>query len=223
MHLETLLLILESVLLVATIILLVMSIREGRGRDRLIEEVSRATKVLTRNEYFIHVFDAMIDARGEVFAWITGRLPTGDDDKRTRQIINIIEKLRNEGVAVRYLVPRFQDRIHIAWRYTAAGAEVRFSSCPLVDDFRYTVVDGAVAVTGVPESTGEKEATRKGYRIPSEGLAGILRNHFLDCWEESVPYEDYVRQTMAQTGSTVRTLARELQVDEQELARITAR
>jgi hypothetical protein len=149
MHIDTLLLILESVLLVATIILLVVSLREGRGRDSLIMELGKAVRVLTRHEYFLTVFDAMIDAKKEV--------------------VNIIEKLVKEGVGVCYLLPKFQDRLHVGWLYSRAGAEVRYSACPLVEDFRYTVVDNRAALIGIPESTGEKEATKKGYPIPSEG------------------------------------------------------
>ena len=52
MTIETWLLVLESVLLIATIILLLFSIREGRGRKKLLLEVEQATKVLTRQEYF---------------------------------------------------------------------------------------------------------------------------------------------------------------------------
>jgi hypothetical protein len=46
MTIEPLLLILESVLLLATIILLLYSIREGRGRKNLLLEVGKATKIL---------------------------------------------------------------------------------------------------------------------------------------------------------------------------------
>jgi hypothetical protein len=104
MHLDTVLLALESVLLLATVILLVFSIREGRGRDALIMEVGRATRVLVRHEYFITVMDSMMDAATEVAGCITGRMPAGDDMNRTRELIMAIEKLSKAGVSVRYLL-----------------------------------------------------------------------------------------------------------------------
>ena len=52
MTIELGLLLLESLLLVATIILLVYNIHEGKQRDNLLREVGKATKVLTRQEYF---------------------------------------------------------------------------------------------------------------------------------------------------------------------------
>jgi predicted DNA-binding ArsR family transcriptional regulator len=92
-----------------------------------------------------------------------------------------------------------------------------------VEDFRYTVVDNRAALIGIPGSAGEKETTKKGYRISSEGLAAILREHFFYCYEESKTYEDYLKYTIEHTGSSLRMLSRELKVDEAELQRISGR
>lgn len=221
MTIETGLLILESVLLLATIILLLFSLKEGRGRKNLLLEVERATKVLTRQEYFLTVTDSMMDANTEVIGCITGRLPSGDDKKRTKDVIANIERLKANGVEVKYLLPKFPDRLHIGHLYTKAGAEVRYSNCAIVHDIRYMVVDDRVVVMGIPESTGEKEATRKGYRIPSEGLAVILKEHFYSCWDKNITFENYLKEVIKQTGATPKLLARELQIDEGELEKFT--
>ena len=219
MTVETTLLILESVLLVATIILLLYSIREGKGRKNLLLEVGKATKILTRQEYFLTVTDSMMDARVEVIGFITGRLPTGDDKKRVRDIINNIEKLTKNDIKVKYLVPKFPDRLHIGYLYSRAGAEVRYGIGAIASDIRYIIVDDRFVVIGIPESMGEKEATKKGYRIPSESLAAILKDQFYRCWEESMTYEKYVKEAIKQTGLTPEQLGRELQIDETEIER----
>ncbi len=59
---ETGLLLLESVLLVFTVLLLVYNIHEGKQRENLIREVGRAVRVLTRQEYFFAIIDSMLDA-----------------------------------------------------------------------------------------------------------------------------------------------------------------
>ncbi|MDQ7786307.1 MAG: hypothetical protein RDU01_01745 [Thermodesulfovibrionales bacterium] len=222
MTVETILLILESLLLGFTIILLLFSIKEGRGRKNLLLEVEKTTKVLTRQEYFLTVMDAMLDAREEVAGFITGRLPTGDDTKRTRAIMNNIERLSKEGVSVKYIMPKFHDRIHIGNLYTKAGAHVKYSTCAIVHDFRYIVVDDRIVVIGMPESTGEKEATRKGYRIPSEGLSAVLKEYFYKCWEENIDHADYVKEVMKQTGASLKVLAQELQISEEDLEKIAS-
>ncbi len=218
---ETVLLILESVLLIATVVLLLYSLKEGRGRKKLLLEVGRAAKILTRQEYFLMVTDCMMEAKAEVIGFITGRPPVGDDEKRVRNIIVDIERVSKRGVKVKYLIPKLHDRLHIGFLYTKAGAEVRYGACAIATDIRYIVADDKLVLAGIPESTGETEATRKGYRIPSESLAGILREHFFKCWEEGTPYEEYLKEIIKQTGVTPKLLGKELQIDEKELVKLS--
>jgi hypothetical protein len=221
MTIESALLLLESILLILTVLLLLFNIKEGRGRRGLLLEVEKATKVLTRQEYFLTVMDSMSDAKTEVVGFITGRFPVGDDKKRTNAIINNIERITAKGVSIKYLIPKFHDRLHIGHLYTKAGAQVRYSSCPIVHDFRYIVVDDRIVVIGMPENIGEKEATKKGYRIPSEGLSSILKVYFEKCWEGNMGYEEYLREVVEQTGATPKLLAQEIQIDEDEIRRIS--
>jgi len=216
MSIELGLLTLESVLLVVTIILLVYSIKEGKQRDRLLIEVSKATKVLSRQEYFLTVINSMTDAEKEIIGTITGRQPRGEDKKLTRDVIETIGMLSKKGVKITYLLPKFPDRLHIGYLYTKAGAEVRYSNCVMVHNIRFIVVDEKIVVLGIPEFTGEKEATKKGYRIPSEGLALILKDYFNQC-KNQIGFVDYLKEVMSYTGASVSHLAKEINIDEEEL------
>ena len=219
MTIEIGLLLLESVLLVATIILLVYSIREGKQRDNLLMEMGKATKILTRQEYFLMVIDSMMGAKEEIVGCITGRIPGGEDRQMTRDIIATIENLSKNKVRVKYLLPKFPDRLHIGYLYTKAGAEIFYSSCLMVHNMRFIIVDERIIIIGIPEIVGETEATKKGYRIPSEGLAMVLRNYFNTC-EKQTNFTDYIKEVMHQTGATLQHLAREYKIDEQELIRL---
>lgn len=219
MSLEVGLLSLESILLVATIILLVYSIKEGKQRDKLILEVGKATRILTRQEYFLNVIDAMMDAKEEIRGCITGSIPSDGDKARTRDIITTIKRRVKEGIRITYLLPKFPDRLHIGYLYARAGAEVLYSSCLMVHNIRFITIDGAIVVMGIPENTGEKQATKKGYRIPSEGLAMVLNNYFESC-EKQINFSDYVKDVMTQTGASVKHLAREYQIDEEGLQKL---
>jgi hypothetical protein len=213
------LLLLESALLVATIMLLVYGIHEGKKRDDLLKEVGRATKVLTRQEYFFSIMNAMLDAKQEIIGCITGTPPSGDDMQMTRHIADAIENMTRKGVSIKYLLPKFPDRLQIGAMYTKAGAEVRFSSCLMVHSIRYSVVDERIVVIGIPESVGEREATKKGYTIPSEGLAIVLKSYFNDC-EKQTTLREYILEVIEQTGATVEHLAKEFHVDEKELKKL---
>lgn len=219
MTIEIGLLLLESVLLVVTIILLVYSIREGKQRDSLLMEMGKATKILTRQEYFLMVIDSMMGAKEEIVGCITGRIPNGDDKQMTRDIIATIENLVKNKVRIKYLLPKFPDRLHIGYLYTKAGAEIFYSSCLMVHNMRFIIVDERIIIIGIPEIVGETEATKKGYRIPSEGLAMVLRNYFNTC-EKQTNFTDYIKEVMDQTGATLQHLAHEYKTDEQELIRM---
>jgi hypothetical protein len=213
------LLLLESALLVATVILLVYGIREGKRRDDLLREVGRATRVLTRQEYFFSIMNAMLDAKQEIIGCITGTPPSADDMQMTKHIADAIENMTRKGVTIKYLLPKFPDRLQIGVQYAKAGAEVRFSSCLMVHSIRYSVVDEKIVVIGIPESVGEREATKKGYTIPSEGLAIVLKNYFNDC-EKQTSLKEYILEVIEQTGATVEHLAREFRLDEKELKKL---
>jgi hypothetical protein len=216
MTIELVLLLLESLLLVVTVILLIYNIHEGKQRDNLLKEVGRATRVLTRQEYFYTLTDTMLDAKGEIIGCITGRPPSEDDIRMTRHIVDTIERMTGKGVRIKYLLPKFPDRLQVGVQYTRAGAEVLFSSCLMVHNIRYSIVDERIVVLGIPESTGEMEATKKGYRIPSEELAVILKHYFNTC-EKQISLREYLGEIIEQTGATPEHLAREFHIDENDL------
>ncbi len=219
MSIEIVLLSLESILLIVTIILLIYSIKEGKQRNKLILEMGKATKVLTRQEYFLAILDSMMDAKEEITGCITGRLPSGDDKRMVRDIIANIERMTKKGVRVRYLMPKFPDRLHLGYLYMKAGAEILYSSCLMVHNIRFIVIDDRIVVIGIPESIGEREATKKGYRIPSEGLAMMLKN-YLDSCEKQSNFTEYLKEVISQTGATPEHIAREYQIDEKELKKL---
>jgi len=223
MTIETTLLLLESVLLMVTIALLLYSIREGRRRSSFILEVSKATKTLTRMEYFLAVIDSVVEAKEEIIGCVTGRRPAGDDEKRVRAIISAVDKATSRGVRVRYILPKFHDRLYMGYLYVSAGAEVRYASCSMVSSMRYVVVDDRLVVIGIPESVGRKKATRKGHRLPSKALASILKSHFCPCWQKDIAFEEYVREVLKQTGVSVKQLALEFGMEDKELEGILAK
>jgi hypothetical protein len=219
MTLELGLLLLESVLLLFTIILLFYSIKEGKQRDKLIMEVGKATRVLTRQEYFLSILESMIGAREEIVGCITGRRPSSEDHKMMETIVEDIKRVTGKGVRVKYLLPKFPDRLHVGYIYMKAGAEIYYSSCLMVHNIRFIIVDERTVVMGIPESTGEREATKKGYTIPSDGLAMVLKNYFNSCEKQST-FTEYLNEVIQQTGATPEHIAKEYAIDVEGLKKL---
>jgi len=229
-NVEFSLLLVELILLVVTVVLLTLHLKEERGRRDLINEVSRATKVLTRQEYFNEVINGFHDAKKSIFGCITASRPMSVEEEKTVElIVKHLRELAKDGVKMRFLAPKFTDRLHIGYRYRQVGAEVFYNNCALVNDMRYMVVDGRFVLIGIPEKVGESEPTKKGYRIPSIGIAAIIKEHFEPCINGRITstYEEYVKEILEEmkkirTELDFEPVSRELQIPVEELKRIDA-
>ena len=89
----------------------------------------------------------------------------------------------------------------------------------MVHNIRYIIVDNRIVVIGIPESIGEKEAMKKGYKIPSEGFAMVLKNYFSTCEKQST-FTEYLKEVIEQTGAAPEHIAKEYQIDANELKKL---
>lgn len=186
------LLIVELTLLVATLILLYLSRHELEGRKRLVEHLMETMRMLTRTEYFNAVLEAIRTSTKEIFGSITGAKPKGSS-KFFEKIVKEIEMASSRGVKIRYLMPKGREKLYVGYRYTKAGAEVRYHRGLVVYDLRHMVVDDRIVVMGFPEKVGVEQPTRTGIKIESESLAKIFKERFERLWEEATPYDVYLK------------------------------
>jgi hypothetical protein len=219
MSIELILLVTESILLLVTLGFLVYSLREGRQRSHLLVEIKNATKTLTRREYFLTVSESLLESKNEVVGCVTGRRPIGDDEKKIRTVLDTIKKATSRRVRVKYILPKLPERLYMGCLYESAGAEVRYASCSLVNSMRYMVVDNSLVLIGIPERAGKKTATNKGHKLPSKGLASILKNHFNSCWGGDIPLQAYIHEVMSQTDMSIKQLSNELGIETSVLSR----
>ena len=219
MNIELTLLITESILLLVTLGFLLYSIHEGQQRSRLLVEVKHATKTLTRVEYFLTVSESLLEAKHEVTGCVTGRRPAGEDEKKIETVLNSIKHATARGVKVKYILPKLPERLYMGCLYESAGAEIRYASCSLVHSMRYMVVDDSLVLIGTPESAGEKNATNRGHKMPSIGLACVLKTHFDGCWERDLPLKGYIKEVMEHTGMSIKHVSTELGIEAKVLSR----
>lgn len=179
---QLLLLVVELVLLVATLSLLVLNRRETAARELLMQHFSTVADVITRQEYFVAVIDAVQRAQKSLDGEVTGSPPSNEEGEIIRQILNSIAEASKRKVAIRYLLPMAPDRLRMGRLYAKNGAQVKFSPSVLISDARYTCVDGKVVLVGIPERSGRNEPTRKGYTIASESVARLFARDFEEQW-----------------------------------------
>jgi len=224
---ESALLLVELVLLIFTVILLIFHLKQDKVHKNLIREMTRTTRVLTRQEYFGEVLQAFQETEKSIFGCITGSKPSDNDDKNIEIIVKNIQELVKKGVKISFLIPKFPTRLYIGYRYSSTGADIRYNNCAIASDIRYMIIDEKFVIVGIPEIVGENEPTKKGYRIPSLGISAILQDHLNQCWgsKVSLKYEQYIKEIIDGVTSkdekySLELLARELNIPSDELTRI---
>lgn len=222
--LESSLLVLELVLLVFTFIVVVLIMREARGRGALLKQMVQTATTVSRQEYFTTVVEGIQSAERNVWGIVTGSRADGQEYDTVDRIIEQVHTASSRGVDVRYLIPVSPDRLHMASRYEEAGAKVRFHPALIVNDLRYMIVDGKHVVLGLPRRKGQDEPTRKGYKIPSEGMQQLFRENFEKFWDspDTLGYLGYLSKIVEDTrkakpGVSDELLAEQLHVDIEDI------
>jgi len=218
------LLIVEFVLLVATVSLLVLNRREQKSREKMMDHFSSVADVITRQEYFVAVVDSIQRAQNQLCGSVTGSPPAHEEVEVIQQILAAITDAARRGVRMRYLLPLAPDRLQMGRRYKLSGAEVKFHPSLLMSDVRYTLVDDKIVLVGVPARKGKNEPTRKGFTIPSESVAYLFKTQFETQWSsnEAKGYQEYLGELVTQArvsnpNVSVELMAGNLGVDTEDI------
>ena len=220
MSFNTILLAVESILLVVTLLMIFVSNRESARSRELASQMDRTTRILARFEYFQIVNGALHKARTDVDCLVTGRRTDASDREALTELLESIKAAVHRGVKIRYLLPKLQDRLFMGYKYYSAGAEVRYASGFVAHSLRFVIADRSSVIIATPQSTGVDEATRKGYLLASDELALILEDHFETHWKQAVDLKDYASDVINETGLSLDQLAQELEIASSELNRI---
>ncbi|MDA4119205.1 MAG: hypothetical protein OK436_01320 [Thaumarchaeota archaeon] len=209
---QLLLLAVELVLLLATIFLLLLNRREAKSRETMMQHFSSVADVITRQEYFVAVVDAIQRAERTLAGSVTGSPPSKEEGEVVRQILGAVAEAAKRKVQVRYLLPLAPDRLRMGRLYTANGAEVKFNPSLLVSDVRYMCVDKKLVLIGVPERNGRNEPTRKGYTVPSESVAHLFGSQFEEQWvsKDTKSYLEYLKELVSQAMGSNSNLSLDL-------------
>lgn len=194
--LELALLLVELVLLIATVILLVLSRREWRGREELLNLLMVTTRVLTRQEYFNMVIETIHSAKRSIYAIVTGTKPSERSESFVENVLKAMAEAHRRGVSLNYLLPKSPERLKMGYEYSRAGADVKYHDGLVVHDFRFMVVDEECVVIGLPEKAGERQPTRRGVLVRSKTLARVLIEYFNRFWTSAESYQSYFAKTV---------------------------
>ncbi len=169
--------------------------QENRERAILIGEM-RSTRIeLGRESYLAMIKDALANAKHQVF-FVSHSLTSNMTEHEKASIF----KLYHSGLDHRCITGRHPGKVREMWEQHRHGVKLRVNDLFLESTFRYHICDGHVAILGF---AGESdEASVKGTLIDSIYFSHVLQQHFLDTWDNSQPFLDYVREILTQPRST---------------------
>jgi hypothetical protein len=223
MSVESILLSVESVLLVLTLLAIFLNNRESARFRELASQMDKTTRILARFEYFQIVIDTMHKARTKIDCLVTGRKTDVSDRENLPELMDSLKGAAQRGIKIRYLLPKLQDRLFMGYKYSSAGAEVRYATGFVAHSLRYVLVDKSSIIIATPQATGVNEATRKGYLFASDELNSIIDAHFETHWEKAISLKQYVSEVMNETALSLPELAKEMEIDLAELTQHIAK
>ncbi len=206
------LLLVELVLLVATVSLLILNRKDAKSREAMMDHFSSVADVITRQEYFVAVVDGIRRAERRLCGSVTGSPPSHEESEVITQILGAVNDAAKRGVEIRYLLPLLPDRLQMAKKYGVVGAQVKLHPALLISDARYMLIDEKEVLVGVPERRGKNEPTRKGYSIPSESVSHLFKVQFENQWsgKEAKTYEQYLSELVGQARVSNPNISAEL-------------
>jgi hypothetical protein len=176
--------VLLGLVMILEISILVHAIRESRERHHLVSEM-RSTRVeLGRESYVAMKRSALIDAKQHVF-FVSRTLNAdlgllGDRD---------FSRLYRPGVRYRCITGNDPTRLREMFELHRRGVEVRLNPQVVVSTFRFHVWDDRGAILGFSDEAEEHEI--RGIEAMNPHFSRVLRQHFEQMWEQSVPWEKW--------------------------------
>lgn len=224
-EMELVLLVVELALLVFTLALLLISRKEWRSREKLLNLLMATMRILTRQEYFSMVMDSLKGAKKEVHAIVTGTAPSEASKTFVDGVLQAMSDSHRNGVSLSYLMPKSPEKLEMGYKYTKTGAKVKYHDGLVVYDLRFTLIDEKSAVIGLPETTGATEPTRKGALLKSDTLASILHEYFNKFWGSAEDYNTYVAEIVLKlleenSNLSAETISLQLKVNVEEIERV---
>lgn len=222
---ELVLLVVELALLVFTLLLLLLSRKEWRGREELFNLLMATMRILTRQEYFGMVIDSIKGAKKDIHAIVTGTSPSEASRTMVNGVLQAMSETQKNGVSLSYLLPKSPEKLEMGYRYTKTGAKVRYHDGLVVYDLRFTLIDERYAVIGLPETTGATEPTRRGAILKSETLASVLLEYFNKFWDSAEDYSSYLKVVVSKLLKenpelSAETVSLQLKVDVEEINKV---
>lgn len=181
--------VLLTLIAVLEVSILVHALRESRERRHLVGEMRHTRVELGRESYVAMKRNALKDAQEYVdFVSLTLNSDIGMLGERDTA------RLYRPSVRYRCITGNDPTRLREMFELHCRGVEVRLNPLVVVSTFRFHVWDDTGAILGF-SSEGDEDEIR-GIEAVNPYFSRVLRQHFEQMWEQSVPWQDWAAEFM---------------------------
>jgi hypothetical protein len=164
--------------------ILVQAFRESRERHHLVAEMQSTRVELGRESYVAMKRSALLDAKERV-CFVSRTLNAdlaliGERD---------LARLYRPGVDYKCITGNDPTRLREMFDLHRQGVEVRLNSSVVVSTFRFHVWDDRGAIIGFSDEAEEHEI--RGIEAINPHFSRVLRQHFEQLWDQSIPWQDW--------------------------------
>ena len=164
--------------------ILVQAVRESRERHHLVAEMQSTRVELGRESYVAMKRSALLDAKERV-CFVSRTLNAdlaliGERD---------FKRLYRPGVRYQCITGNDPTRLREMFDLHRRGVEVRLHPSVVVSTFRFHVWDDRGAILGFSDEAEEHEI--RGIEAINSHFSRVLRQHFEQMWEQSIPWQEW--------------------------------
>jgi hypothetical protein len=176
--------VLLGLITVLEITILAQAVRESRERHHLVAEMQSTRVELGRESYVAMKRSALLDAKERVcFVSRTLNADLGLLGERD------FARLYRPGVRYKCITGNDPTRLREMFELHCRGVEVRLNPSVVVSTFRFHVWDDKGAILGFSDEAEEHEI--RGIEAINPHFSRVLRQHFEQLWEQSIPWQDW--------------------------------
>lgn len=164
---------------------------EIRERDRLLEQMEHAKEIVSRRQYLLSLAIQVRKANDEVLFTTSTMQEEGD-----REALSELEEAKRQALqrvkVYEAIVPESTERMRSIRELKSSGVTVLVSGDLNHCDLNFTIVDGKVAVVGVPDTEGG--SSNLGLSTSSGILISMLLDRYRSLKKNSKTYEHFATQ-----------------------------
>ena len=172
-----------------------LMMRERRQRDRFIRRLDAVVEIVSRENYLLTLARYVREAQTEVL-FLSSTITRQEDQSALKELRSARNKAIKRTTTYQAIIPEESGRIEGGYELFEAKVDVLVSERLLDSDVNLTIIDGEVAVIGLPLRPGGP--SENGVTIHSGPLIDLLSKYYQSLLPDANSFKLYASRRILQ-------------------------